>query len=151
MRPLWDYPPGVRAPGEGVAPSEPGSVGTADAINAYVQAEAMFADPLGMARAASAALDPANVSAIVASGHAAPATDAPETRVVTALLVDDTPHQAIAQTPDNPESSIGSANTTTTPTLKQNDIFRISTKITKNVDSVPSDAVLYTDPDGTNF
>jgi hypothetical protein len=35
MRPLWDYPPGVRAPGEGVAPGEPGSVSTADAINAY--------------------------------------------------------------------------------------------------------------------
>jgi hypothetical protein len=48
MRPLWDYPPGVRAPGEGVAPGEPGSVTTADAINAHLQAEAMLADPLGI-------------------------------------------------------------------------------------------------------
>jgi len=54
-------------PGEGVAPGEPGSVTTAEAINAYVQAEAMFADPLGMARAVSAALDPANLRTIIAS------------------------------------------------------------------------------------
>jgi hypothetical protein len=67
MRPLWDYPPGVRAPGEGVAPGEPGSITTADAINAYLQAEAMFADPLGMARAALVTPDPANVDTTVPS------------------------------------------------------------------------------------
>jgi cell wall-associated NlpC family hydrolase len=69
MRPLWDYPPGVRAPGEGVAPGEPGSVSTADAIAAYLRTEAMFADPVGMARAVSAPLDPATLRTILASGH----------------------------------------------------------------------------------
>jgi hypothetical protein len=63
MRPLWDYPPGVRAPGEGVVPGEPGSVSTADAINAYLRAEAMFADPVGMARAALVTPDVANLYA----------------------------------------------------------------------------------------
>ena len=48
MRPLWDYPPGVRAPGEGVAPGEPGSVSTVDAINATLRAEAVFADPMSV-------------------------------------------------------------------------------------------------------
>ena len=61
MRPLWDDPPGVRAPGEGVAPGEPGSISEADAINAYLRAEAMFADPVGMARAALVPRDPANL------------------------------------------------------------------------------------------
>jgi hypothetical protein len=64
MRPLWDYPPGVRAPGEGVAPGEPGSVSTADAINAYLKAEAMFADPVG-------ALDRSNPRTNLASGRTA--------------------------------------------------------------------------------
>ena len=95
MRPLWDYPPGVRAPGEGVAPGEPGSISTADAFNAYVQAEAMFADPLGMARAALATPDPADLRTILASGHAAAPTDAPGTRVATAPAMDDMPHQPI--------------------------------------------------------
>jgi hypothetical protein len=63
MRPLWDDPPGVRAPGEGVAPGEPGSISEADAINAYLRAEAMFADPVGMARAALVPPDPANLYA----------------------------------------------------------------------------------------
>ncbi len=31
-RPLWDYPPGMRAPGEGDAPGAPGSVSEAEAI-----------------------------------------------------------------------------------------------------------------------
>jgi hypothetical protein len=57
MRPLWDYPLGVRAPGEAVAPGEPGSFSTADAINAYLKAEAVFANPMGIRRAASAAPD----------------------------------------------------------------------------------------------
>jgi hypothetical protein len=70
MRPLWDYPPGVRAPGEAVAPGEPGSFSTADAINAYLKAEAVFANPMGIRDAASKAPDPANVSAIVASDPA---------------------------------------------------------------------------------
>jgi hypothetical protein len=51
MRPLWDYPPGVRAPGESVAPGEPGSVTTDDAIDAYLRAEARFADPAAQDRA----------------------------------------------------------------------------------------------------
>ena len=34
-RPLWDYPPGVRAPGEGVAADAPGGIGEAEAIAAY--------------------------------------------------------------------------------------------------------------------
>jgi hypothetical protein len=63
MRPLWDYPPGVRAPGEGVAPGEPGSISTADAIDAYLKAEAVFANPMGIRDAVSTAPDPANVSA----------------------------------------------------------------------------------------
>ena len=79
MRPLWDYPPGVRAPGDGVAPGEPGNVGTAEAINAYVQAEAMFADPLGMARAALVTPDLSNLPEIAASDPAPPPTDAPNT------------------------------------------------------------------------
>jgi hypothetical protein len=62
MRPLWDYPPGVRAPGEGVAPGEPGSVAMADAINANLQAEAMFAAPVE-------ALDRSNLRTFLASGH----------------------------------------------------------------------------------
>jgi len=62
MRPLWDYPPGVRAPGE------PGSVSTADAIAAYLRTEAMFADPVGMARGSTQALSPANVQLVLASG-----------------------------------------------------------------------------------
>jgi hypothetical protein len=94
MRPLWDYPPGVRAPGEAVAPGEPGSITTADAINAYLRAEAMFADPMGMARAALVTRDPTNLDKIAASDPAAPQTDAPGTRVATALLADDTPRQA---------------------------------------------------------
>ena len=63
MRPLWDYPPGVRAPGEGVAPGAPGSITTADAINAYLKAEAVFADPVGT-------LERANLGTIVASDPA---------------------------------------------------------------------------------
>ena len=67
MRPLWDYPPGVRAPGEGVAPGAPGSITTADAINAYLQAEAVFANPMGIRRAALVTPDPANLGTVVAS------------------------------------------------------------------------------------
>jgi hypothetical protein len=65
MRPLWDYPPGVRAPGEGVAPGEPGSISTADAIDAYLKAEAVFANPMGIRDAVSTARDPANLYAYV--------------------------------------------------------------------------------------
>jgi len=67
MRPLWDYPPGVRAPGEGVAPGAPGSITTADAINAYLQAEAVFANPMGIRDAVSTAPDAANLGTVVAS------------------------------------------------------------------------------------
>ncbi len=55
MRSLWDYPPGVRAPGEGVARGEPGSISAGAAI--------------GMARAASAVLDPASQRTLLASGR----------------------------------------------------------------------------------
>jgi hypothetical protein len=41
-RPLWDYPPGVRAPGEGVAPGAPGGVGEAEAIAAYKRMATVF-------------------------------------------------------------------------------------------------------------
>jgi hypothetical protein len=51
-RPLWDYPPGVRAPGEGGAPGA-GSIGTEKAIRA--------------ARTALAALDQATSRAFLAS------------------------------------------------------------------------------------
>ena len=78
MRPLWDYPLGVRAPGEAVAPGEPGSFSTADAINAYLKAEAVFANPMGIRRAASAAPAPANVSAIVASDRTGTDTQTPQ-------------------------------------------------------------------------
>jgi len=107
MRPLWDYPPG-----------EPGSVSEADAIAAYLRAEAMFADPLGMTRAASAALDPANLHTVLASDQAATPTDAPETRVAAALLVDDTPHQAKFHTSDDPKKlvdKVPTINVTTHP------------------------------------
>jgi hypothetical protein len=80
MRPLWDYPPGVRAPGEAVAPGEPGSITTADAINAYLKAEAVFANPMGIRGAASTAPDPANLGTIVASDAAG--TDAQTPRGV---------------------------------------------------------------------
>jgi hypothetical protein len=93
MRPLWDYPPGVRAPGEGVAPGDPGSVSTADAINAYLKAEAVFANPMRIRRAASAAPD---LPEIAGTDPAPTATDAPETQVATALAIDDTPRQATA-------------------------------------------------------
>ena len=146
MRPLWDYPPGVRAPGEGVAPGEPGSVSTADAINAYLQAEAMLADPLGMARAALAKPDPANVSMILAKGPAAAQTDALGTQVATVLLMDDTPQLATTHTSDNPEQEIDqtSENRTTVPRSK-------SVEITNTVHGTPSDAVQYTAPDGAKF
>jgi hypothetical protein len=42
MRPLWDYPPGVRAPGEGAAPGAPGSIGTDEAISAYMRVACVF-------------------------------------------------------------------------------------------------------------
>ena len=54
-RPLWDNPPGVRAPGEGGAAGAPGGVVEAEAI--------------GSARAALAALDPTNLRAFLASGR----------------------------------------------------------------------------------
>ena len=114
MRPLWDYPPGVRAPGEGVAPGEPGSISTADAINAYLRAEAMFADPLGMASAALATPDPANVSAIPARDPAAAQTDALGTQVATVLLMDDTPHQTTAHTLNDPEQDTTDAGSIST-------------------------------------
>jgi hypothetical protein len=60
MRPLWDYPPGVRAPGEGAAPGAPGSVGTDEAI--------------GAARAASTWMDPATLRAILAGAGIATGT-----------------------------------------------------------------------------
>jgi hypothetical protein len=84
----------MRAPGEGVAPGEPGSVGTADAINAYLRAEAMFADPLGMARAALVTPELPNLPETAGNDPTPPPMDAPETRVATALLADDTPQQA---------------------------------------------------------
>ena len=64
-RPLWDYPPGVRAPGEGIAAGAPGGVGAADAI--------------GSARAALAALDPANVRAILAGDRTGGGIDGTQT------------------------------------------------------------------------
>jgi hypothetical protein len=113
MRPLWDYPPGVRAPGEGVAPGEPGSVTTADAINAYLQAEAMFADPLGIARAVLVTPGLPNLPEMAASDPAPTPTDAPETRVATALLVDDTSPQAAA----GPRTSVSDPNPPAGPQL----------------------------------
>jgi hypothetical protein len=76
-RPLWDYPPGVHAPGEGVAPGASGSVGEAEAISS--------------ARAALAGLDPANLRAILGSDHTVTQADAPRTRVPVAPLMDDMP------------------------------------------------------------
>jgi hypothetical protein len=78
MRPLWDYPPGVRAPGKSVAPGEPGSVTTDDAIDAYLRAEAMFADPAGMARAALVPPDTSNAHTIVASDRTETDTQTPQ-------------------------------------------------------------------------
>jgi hypothetical protein len=59
MRPLWDYPPGVRAPGEGVAPGAPGSIGAAGPVGAYRRMAAVFDAPqasLGPALAPGASL-----------------------------------------------------------------------------------------------
>ena len=58
-RPLWDYPPGMRAPGE------PGSVSEAEAI--------------ASARVALATLDPANLRAILASGRTGAGMDGTQT------------------------------------------------------------------------
>ena len=51
MRPLWDYPSGVRAPGEAGASGQPGSVNVREPVAAYRLAEARMADPANIGRA----------------------------------------------------------------------------------------------------
>jgi hypothetical protein len=69
MRPLWDYPPGVRA-GEGVAPGGPGSIGAAEAVTAYLRTAA----PLDAPRVS---VGPALASGASSSGSAGRAAPAP--------------------------------------------------------------------------
>jgi hypothetical protein len=59
-----------------VAPGAPGSITTADAINAYLRAEAVFANPMGIRDAVSTAPDPSNLGTVVASDRTA--TDTPQ-------------------------------------------------------------------------
>jgi rare lipoprotein A len=67
MRPLWDYPPGVRAPGEGVAPGAPGSINEAEAITGYRRGAGVFDH---------SAADMASTRANAADGFEAVARDA---------------------------------------------------------------------------
>jgi hypothetical protein len=57
-----------------VAPGEPGSFSTADAINAYLKAEAVFANPMGIRDAASKA----NLGTVVASDRTGTDTQTPQ-------------------------------------------------------------------------
>jgi hypothetical protein len=96
MRPLWDYPPGVRAPGEGIAPGAPDSVSVDEAID--------------KARAALAALDLANVRTNLATDHPAAQENAPGKRAATAPATGGMPGDG-AHAKESLQSTAGGAST----------------------------------------